>query len=312
MPRREACYWRCTESEYAMLRGSEPATTARINNVIQMLINGRKAEQLSALDRGFQYGDGLFETLRIVSGEALHWPRHMARLRRGCERLAIAMPAVELLDTEARRLCRSLAGGVLKITVTRGQGGRGYAAPVHTTATRVLATFSAPTFPATHCTEGVELRWCQMRLGRNPLLAGLKHLNRLEQVLARAEWDVTPGEQGIAEGLMLDTNNNVIEGTMSNFFCVRDNVLLTPNLSQCGVAGITRERVMEAASAMHIALRETTLDAEQVLAADELFICNSLIGIWPVRKLADQHFPVGPVSRRLDTALTQPEHTVHA
>ncbi|NOX75792.1 MAG: aminodeoxychorismate lyase [Gammaproteobacteria bacterium] len=277
-----------------------------------MLINGQETAHLSALDRAFQYGDGLFETLRIVSGEALHWRRHMARLRRSCERLAIAMPEVELLEIEAQRLCPSVNNGVLKITVTRGQGGRGYAAPTHATATRVLATFAAPAFPATHRTDGVELRWCRTRLGRNPLLAGLKHLNRLEQVLARAEWDATPAEPGIVEGLMQDNHNHVIEGTMSNLFCVRDNVLLTPDLSQCGVAGITRERVMEAASTMNITLRETTLDTAQVLDADELFICNSLIGIWPVRKLEDRCYPVGPVTRQLDTVLAQPEHSAHA
>ena len=282
------------------------------NDVIQMLINGRQTERLSALDRGLQYGDGLFETLRVVAGRPLHWRRHMARLRRGCEALAIAMPEPALLEAEARQLCEPLDHAVLKITVTRGQGGRGYAPPAGVAPTRILATYAAPVFPASRRTEGVALRWCETRLAQNPRLAGIKHLNRLEQVLARAEWEPAPGAEGIAEGLMLDNNNNVIEGTMSNLFCVRDNTLLTPDLSQCGIAGVTRERVIEAARAADIPLRETSLDVEQVLAADELFVCNSLIGIWPVRSLDRQTFAVGPVTRRLSAALDAAEGGTHA
>jgi 4-amino-4-deoxychorismate lyase len=268
-----------------------------------MLINGRETEQLSVLDRGFQYGDGLFETLRICDGKPRHWALHMARLNEGCARLAIAAPVVEVLRTEAERLCSGQVDGVLKITVTRGQTQRGYGYTGALEPTRVLAVFPAPQFPASHATLGVKVRLCQTRLGSNPALAGIKHLNRLEQVLARAEWtDAT-----IAEGLMRDNNNNIVEGTMSNLFCVQAGedgpVLKTPLLEQCGVKGITRGRIMEAASATGIAVQETPLSVDELYQAQELFLCNTLIGIWPVRQLEEHCFEVGPVTQQLSHAL---------
>lgn len=287
-----------------------------------ILINGQPTEQLSVLDRGFQYGDGLFETLRISAGRPRRWARHMARLAEGCQRLGIGMPEPALLLSEATSLCAAKADAVLKIIVTRGVGERGYAPPVHAEATRVLSVSPMPTFPQAYYHDGVCVRACHTRLGRNPALAGIKHLNRLEQVLARAEWNqernqernqVSNGEQGetdIAEGLMLDTatkNNNVIEGTMSNLFCVQASeagpVLKTPLLDQCGVKGITRQCIMEMAETARIPVQEVTLGLDELYRSEELFLCNTLIGIWPVRKLEDQAFAVGPVTRQLSQML---------
>ena len=279
--------------------------------LLSILINGHPVEQISVLDRGFQYGDGLFETLRISNGQPQHWSRHMARLLNGCERLGIATPDLECLKAEAERLSRAFVDGsganeqaVLKITVTRGSGGRGYAATGVQESTRVLAVSPAPEFPASHATQGVKLRLCEMRLGENPALAGIKHLNRLEQVLARAEWD----DPDIAEGLLLDNHNNVIEGTMSNLFCVQalegaQPVLLTPALSRCGVRGVTRDRILEAAAKLNIPHRETDVQLHDLQQASEMFISNSLIGIWPVRQFMERKYEVGPVTRRLSTAL---------
>jgi 4-amino-4-deoxychorismate lyase len=276
-----------------------------------ILINGHPTEQLSVLDRGFQYGDGLFETLRIRDGQPQHWLRHMKRLVTGCERLSIAVPDLECLRTEAVSLCRGFVAergesshGVLKITVTRGSGGRGYATTDVHEPTRVLAVFEAPEFPASHRTQGVTLRLCEMRLGHNPVLAGIKHLNRLEQVLARSEWD----DPDIAEGVLLDNNNNVIEGTMSNLFCVQESAggrptLLTPTLSRCGVRGVTRDRILEIAMQHDIPGRETDLQLADFQQASEVFISNSLIGIWPVRRFMQQDYAIGPITRRLSTEL---------
>ena len=151
-----------------------------------------------------------------------------------------------------------------------------------------------------------------MRLGENPVLAGIKHLNRLEQVLARAEWD----DPDIAEGVLMDNNNNIIEGTMSNLFCVQalegvQPTLLTPALSRCGVRGVTRDRILETAAQLNIPHRETDMQLSDLQQASEIFISNSLIGIWPVRQFSQhdsQHAPqheyaVGPVTRRLSAAL---------
>jgi 4-amino-4-deoxychorismate lyase len=268
-----------------------------------ILINGQKTEPLSVLDRGFQYGDGLFETLRITAGKPRRWSRHMARLADGCEKLGISMPEPALLLSEAVSLCADEPDAVLKIIVTRGVGERGYAPPTQTEVTRVLSLSPMPNFPQAHVSEGVRVRVCNTRLGSNPALAGIKHLNRLEQVLARAEWT---GDE-FAEGLMQDNNNKVIEGTMSNLFCVQvgENgpVLKTPRLDQCGVKGITRECIVEVAEAAGIPVQETRLELDDLLGSQELFLCNTLMGIWPVRQLQQQHFTVGPVTRQLSQGL---------
>lgn len=263
------------------------------------LINGQETEQISVLDRGFQYGDGLFESMLVLAGRSRQWRRHMARLAEGCGRLGIPMPDQATLETEAERLCSGVTGGVLKLTVTRGVGGRGYAMAGSVSPTRVLALFPMPAYPESHWTKGVNVRICETRLGENPLLAGIKHLNRLEQVLARAEWD----NPDISEGLMLDNNNNVIEGTMSNLFCVQDGVLLTPELSRCGVKGITRDRILSAAGKMNIAVKETQLNIEDLNNAQELFLSNSLISIWPVKQLEHHEYSVGPMTKQLMSAL---------
>lgn len=268
--------------------------------VTSLLINGQATEHISALDRGFQYGDGLFETLRVRGGQILHWPLHMARLAEGCERLRIPMPDKMVLLAEAQQLCAG-RDGVLKITVSRGVTQRGYGFDDGLVPTRVLALAPLPGFPASHASEGVRVRLCQTRLGHNPVLAGIKHLNRLEQVLARAEWDNEQDE--IAEGLMLDNQNHVIEGTMSNLFCVQGETLQTPKLDRCGVRGITRGRIMAAARAAGIPVAETRLTVDDLHAARELFLCNTLMGIWPVRQLEDHAFTVGPVTRQLSEAL---------
>ncbi len=267
-----------------------------------ILINGQPAEDIAVLDRGFQYGDGLFETLRVSAGKPRFWVQHMARLAAGCRVLRIAMPESALLLSEAMSLCAEGSDGVLKIIVTRGEGTRGYAPPAQAATTRVLSLSSAAIFPEAHYRDGVSVRVCDTRLAGNPVLAGIKHLNRLEQVLARAEW-----ENEVAEGLMLDNNNNVIEGTMSNLFCVQEDesgpVLKTPLLTHCGVKGITRENIINEAEAAGISVQETTSGLAELYRSQELFLCNTLIGIWPVRQLEEQHFAVGPVTRQLSRAL---------
>ena len=260
-----------------------------------ILINGRKSDQVSVLDRGFQYGDGLFETILIFSGKPQYWREHMERLLDGCRRLDISLPEPSVLQSEAESLYGGMGDGVLKITITRGVGGRGYATDVLAKSTRVLAIFPMPQYPDEYWTKGVMVRVCDIRLGINPALAGIKHLNRLEQVLARTEWNSTE----IHEGLMLDINNNVIEGTMSNVFSVRKGELYTPELSLCGVKGIMREQVIKVAKKTGMVLHETQLGLDDLRQSEELFLCNSVFGIWPVHQLEDHEFTLGPISYQL-------------
>jgi 4-amino-4-deoxychorismate lyase len=264
-----------------------------------MLIDGKDTDQIAADDRGLLYGDGLFETIAVHDGVPQLWLQHMARLQRDCARLGIIPPAVELLYSEAHHLCAGQSRAVLKIIITRGSGGRGYRAPEPAAPRRVLSLHPWPAYPDHYPEQGIRVRLCAMRLGSNPRLAGIKHLNRLEQVLARAEWD----DPGIGEGLLLDGEGRLVEGTMSNVFLVRDGRLQTPLLDACGVAGVMRECVLELARQGGIACEVTRLGLDDVAAADEMFVCNSVIGLWPVCQFEQQPLAAGPLTRRLQQAI---------
>ncbi len=274
------------------------------NNLPSILINGRQTDQVSVLDRGFQYGDGLFETIRVVAGKPQYWRQHMERLLDGCRRLNISLPELSVLSGEAEKLCGRAEEGVLKITITRGLGGSGYAADESLKSTRVLVIFPAPQYPEQYWSRGVVLTVCNTRLGINPALAGVKHLNRLEQVFARAEWNSTE----INEGLMLDINDHVIEGTMSNVFSVKNGELYTPDLSSCGVRGVMREQIISAARQIGITVHETQMSLDDVYQSDECFLSNSVFGIWPVRQLVDHKFSSGPTSHQLASILQKSEN----
>ncbi|MDD4914203.1 MAG: aminodeoxychorismate lyase [Methylococcales bacterium] len=259
------------------------------------LLNGEPGGCIDIADRGFQYGDGLFETLEVVDGNPLFLQEHLSRLEKGCKKLLIPPPDLHLLAEEARKCASAAAHAVLKLIVTRGCGGRGYRQPPVISPTRLFTLHPYPDYPAEFQSRGVALRICRHRLAGNPALAGIKHLNRLEQILARAEWR----DDDIQEGLMLDQHGFVVEGTMSNLFLVKDGVLYTPDLSQCGVAGIVREIVVRLALQNQIPLLVMAVDRHALFQADELFVCNSVIGIWPVRQLEQQQWRAGEVTQTL-------------
>ena len=266
-----------------------------------LFVNGEARDTLSVSDRGLVYGDGLFETISVRGGEPEFWGRHMDRLREGCARLRLGEPNLGELNRETELLIngqcttQDVDQGIVKIIITRGSGGRGYRALQEPTPTRITAFHLWPEIPDSHALEGIKARRCDLRLGQQPALAGIKHLNRLENVLARAEWD----DPDIAEGLLCDQAGNVIEGTMSNFFVEREGTLLTPDLSRCGVAGIIRSVVMEEARSQGIALEEINICYEDVTTADALFLTNSVIGIWPIRELGGKEFAISPTTRTL-------------
>ena len=264
-----------------------------------MLINGQDSATVSAQDRGLLFGDGLFETLAIRNGVPLRWERHLQRLMLGCERLGIPCPDVSALTTESLALCKGHDRAVLKVIVTRGVGGRGYRAPAQPQPTRILSRYPWPDYPLSNARDGVRVHLCNTRLAQQPALAGIKHLNRLEQVLARAEWV----DEAIAEGLLFDRGDHVIEGTMSNLFLVSDGQLVTPDLSDCGVAGIMRAMIIEIAAVLGVNCVVRSVARTELFDAAELLLCNSLIGLWPVRQLDTRHLVPGPVTRRLQEAL---------
>jgi len=249
-----------------------------------MLVNGKPGSLISIRDRGLLYGDGVFRTLRVTHGKAQHWPLHYEKLHHDCLVLGIACPDFALLSAELNDLLAQHPGGAAKLIVTRGEGTRGYAPPVSGVSTHIWDISPLPEYPADRITLGIKVRLCQLRLSQQPRLAGIKHLNRLENVLAAAEWNDTEA----AEGLLLDTDGNVIEGTRSNLFLVSRGKLITPALTRCGVAGVQRERVMAWAALHSMPLQVRDVGLDEVLNADELFVVNSIVGLWPVREL-EQH-----------------------
>lgn len=257
----------------------------------RMLVNGVATAQVSALDRGLAYGDGLFESIRLVGTVAPLWSRHMQRLTEGCARLRIPAPDPAQLWREALEVSHGMPQSVLRITVTRGPGERGYGLPASPQPTRVVAAFAPPPVAAEAYAQGVRMRVCNIRLAEQTLLAGIKHLNRLEQVLARAEWN----DPVIAEGVLLDSHGRVISATMANLFAVVDGELLTPSLERCGVAGVARAEVLAAYPQARVG--ELTLAA--LLGANEVFLSSSVRGILPVHSLDGCGYAPGATTRQL-------------
>lgn len=272
---------------------------ARPAPILAALIDGVRGDTLPIADRGLHYGDGLFETISLRQGVPCLWSEHLARLRLGAERLGIPLPDFELLLRECRELADGVAAGVIKLMLTRGVGGRGYRPPHHPRPSRLLLLYPQPARPASGSRVGVAVRWCETRLGENPQLAGIKHLNRLEQVLARAEWDPDADADGCAEGLMCDCRGRVIAGTMSNLFVYARGRLLTPRLDTCGVAGTARALVLRLAPTEGLPVAEVDLYPVDLVAADGLFLTNAVNGVWPIRRLGDQIFDVGRLPQSL-------------
>lgn len=265
-----------------------------------MLINGVPGDRIEIQDRGLLYGDGVFRTLLVKQGHPAHWPRHYRKLSQDCAALGIACPEESLLADELRQMAAIQPEGIAKIIITRGVAKRGYA-PLQTAGTtRILTISPPPAIPENFRSQGVTVRVCDLRLSHQPRLAGIKHLNRLENVLATMEWN----DPEIAEGLLLDVSDHVVESTRSNVFLVRDGGLCTPDLSQCGVAGVQRERVLNWASSNGMSCRIGHFKLEDVLASDEVFLVNSVIGLWPVRRLQQRTWQHHPLSRRIGTWLS--------
>ena len=270
--------------------GAAPASHA-----LRALLDGVPAAALPLTDRGFRYGDGLFETLRIAAGEPVWWDAHLARLARGCSVLGLAMPEASRLAAELRQLCGS-DDGVLRLALTRSDAAHGYAP--QTGEVRRVMTFHPGPGPDP-AAAGLAIGWATLQLGIQPRLAGLKHLNRLEQVLAAAE----RRDAGLDELLLCDADGAVTSAIAANLFLVRGGRLETPLIDRCGVAGTCRQWILDA----HPECRVLRLQRGDVEAADELFLCNSVRGILPVARLGPRALPAGPVTqalqRRLGTAV---------
>jgi 4-amino-4-deoxychorismate lyase len=257
------------------------------------LVDGMATDQVPVDDRGLRYGDGVFETVRIADGVPIWWDAHLARLERGCVALGLAMPPTGLLAAELACLFPAGGDGVLRLQLTRGDGERGYRPESGTPSRRILVRSAVP--PPLR--QPLAVGWAGLRLAIQPQLAGLKHLNRLEQVLAARECVA----QGFDDVLVMDADDAVTCGVASNLFLVRDGRLQTPLLDRCGIAGTCRGWLLAA----HPDVRVARLSRAEVEQADELFLCNSVRGILPVRRLGDRELPPGPFTRALARQLAR-------
>jgi 4-amino-4-deoxychorismate lyase len=270
----------------------------------EVWVNGRRGRTVDARDRGLQYGDGVFETMRVRRHAIRLLDFHLDRLWRSCDRLSLPMPDPHRLRKHLEGAAAIRREGVLKLIVTRGVGARGYRPTGHERGTCVLSAYPLSRRASSAVAAPVSVRLCTLRLGTNPLLAGLKSLNRLESVLARAEWS----DPRLWEGLVRDTDDHIVCGTMSNVFLRRGSSLVTPLLDRCGVAGVMRRWVLEQAGALGLRSSERRLRWPDLGRAEEVFVTNAVVGVVPVAAIhdgrarirLDQHLTADALRRRLE------------
>jgi 4-amino-4-deoxychorismate lyase len=260
--------------------------------MLECLVNGEISNFVETGNRGLNYGDGIFETLSVHHGRPRRWQAHMDRLGTGCERLGLTMPPQAVLLREVQTVSAGLPDAVVKIVLTRDGQGRGYMPDEDGSCTRIVTAHLFPENIAEHARDGVKARICDLRLAIQPALGGIKHLNRLEQVLASAELR----QPGAREGVLLDQEDYVISAIAGNIFLVLEDRLLTPRLDRCGIRGVLRSQVLLGFGA-RCEQRRVSLDMLQ--EADEVFICNSIRGIVPLTAIDNHHYEIGPVTREL-------------
>lgn len=234
------------------------------------VIDGRLNSLVDVRDRGFNYGHGVFETMRLVDGELVLWEYHRTRLLRGLTILHIPAGESQVASSIERLLSDSPAEGIVKLIVTAGVSGRGYATR-QKLAPSVVVQWSPLPERTNHL---VSLQECQYRLPINPVLAGIKHLNRLDQVLAATE--LSAGSQG----LLLDMEGRVVEALSHNVFAYHDGQWLTPSLTRCGVEGVMRTLLLDRVfPAMDVKPQVADFGVELLCNAEAVFICNSIVGV---------------------------------
>jgi 4-amino-4-deoxychorismate lyase len=264
--------------------------------ILQSWIDGEPVldadHALALSNRGLHYGDGIFETMFLQSGAVRFLETHLSRVEEGCRRLGMASPVAHILD-DLKQLPWMTQPLILKMLFVRGGAGRGYRAARGSDPLRLMMLYPWSQAPAT-----LRVQWCASRWSSNPQLAGLKHLNRLEQVLAQSELS-----DAVDEGLMLDLEGKLISATSGNVFLLAQGKLRTPDLRLAGVRGVMRTETLAAARAIGIETEECTLWPQDLASADEVFVTNALRGIRSVVQLNERHWEPGPVANELQKRL---------
>lgn len=258
-------------------------------------LNGQLAETISLSDRSFQYGDGCFTTMLVKKGSVQYWDMHKERMQSCLDLLKIPSPDWLQVEKWLDKASIQSAKSGLKLHVSRGEGGRGYS-PNHIAKMNItISAFDYPEHYNKWSTDGLSLGICSLRLGLNPMLAGHKHNNRLEQVLLKGEMD----EKGFSDGIVLDINGNVIETTVANIFWVKEGIIYTPNLSYAGVKGVMQRVIFELTSKVRLDVQVGHYDLQQLYNAEEVFVSNSLLGVAPITAVGTQTYVKGPITKQI-------------
>lgn len=264
-----------------------------------LLFNGEKTEGPWTGTRALHYGDGVFRTGLVLDGKLIDREHHLRKLAVDAERLDLEVSSE--LAGEIDRTCAATPDGVLKIVLSRSDSGRGYR-PAGKACDRILQIGPLPDQSHGLWEQGIDLGWSKVLLGIQPRLAGIKHLNRLEQVLASRE---CPADRH--EVILCDAEGRVSGGTRTNLFFVIDGILVTPDVSTAGVAGMMRDKVIELARSTGVGCDVGLISPDEIRHASEGFVTNSLIGIWPVRRVGSIELESpGPITRDLCERLQHP------
>lgn len=266
--------------------------------MLECLVDGEISDRIFAADRGLQYGDGLFETIVVVGGQPRFWQGHIDRLAAGCERLGISPTPQSVLLRELNTVSAGRPRCIVKIIITRGASDRSYSPATLSQNNRIVSSHAWPAEDRDPGMLGIRARLCDLRLGIQPVLAGIKHLNRLEQVMARSEWE----DPQVQEGVLLDREDHVISGVSSNIFLVYSGRLLTPRLDRCGIRGVMRNAIL---NAFRERCEQRRLMLDMLPEADEIFVCNSVQGVLPVIRIDHWEYEIGPLTREVQKWLEQ-------
>ncbi len=275
------------------------------NSEAKCLINGIAADYISIHNRGLHYGDGLFETILCFAQKIYYWELHYQRLKTSADKLAINCPSAQQLLQDIKNILIDVSQPcVIKIILTRGNSQRGYQYDKSASSSRIVMRSAINTAYSSLLSKKLlsgHLFLCEQQVSINQSLAGLKHLNRLENVLARNEWQdtVAKSDRHYIDGVMLNHYSHVIEGSMSNLFAVKNNVLMTPDLSLSGVNGIMRQLILDLADNIGIPAVVENMTLDQFMNAEELFISNSLSGMKSVCCFNNKTFDHTGVTQKL-------------
>jgi len=248
----------------------------------QFLINGT-FQKISPFDRAFQYGDGIFRTFLVDNKKPRHWKSHSKKIIEDCRAIKITPPKESALLSDIQLLFKTKKKAVGKFIISRGVSERGYKFNSTITHNRFLIKTKMPVYPKEYFKFGVDLHVCKQKL--NPsVLSGVKHLNRLENIMARQEWN----SDRYADGILLDQDSNVIECISSNIFIRIGKTIYTPKMSHVGIKGVTRELFIKIGLKLGFRIKEAIFGLDKLLKSDEVFITNSLFGVLQVRKIKNK------------------------